>query len=183
MFHTVGRDVGVPRLAGIVNPRLVDRGRNLVGALDELQSQALGRVPANLCVCVRIISKCSTVVRQNRKTKEERKEYPGVLRTYVTVEQPNPRVVRDKGKHQVAIRVEHRDIATRRILNVERSIGVKLALALRQDPKVVTVEMNGVMDRISIVDDKVRPLVGLRQRDDMLRRVEGRLAIYDLLDG
>lgn len=101
----------------------------------------------------------------------------------MTVEQPDARIVRDKGKHQVAIRIEHGDIATRRILNVERSIGVKLALALRQDPKIVTVEMNGVMDRISIVDDKVRPLVGLWQRDNMLRRVKGRLAIRDLLDG
>lgn len=49
LVYTVSQHVGIPGLASIINLRLVDNGRNLAGAFDELQSQTLGCVPADLC--------------------------------------------------------------------------------------------------------------------------------------
>lgn len=85
-----------------------------------------------------------------------------VGKTYMTVKQPSSWVVRDERNHKMGIRIQHGNIPAGRVVNVERGVGVELALALRQDPKVVAVQMDGVVDCAGVVDHKVRPLVGLR---------------------
>lgn len=67
-------------------------------------------------------------------------------------------------------------------MDVERGVWIELALALGQDPKVVAVQVNRMVNCASVVDDKIRPLVCLRQRDDVLCGIEDVSAIHHLLD-
>lgn len=102
-------------------------------------------------------------------------------KNYMAVDQPSTRVVRNETDHQVAIRIQHSNVSARHIADVELGIRVKLSCTLRQDPKVVTVHVDGVVDCAGVVDHKVHPLVRFGIRRDLLRRIEGRLTIDNLL--
>lgn len=81
----------------------------------------------------------------------------------MTMEQPSTGIVRNKGDHQVGVRVQHGNVPAWSIVDIERGVGVEFAFTLCQNPKVVPVQVDGMVDCASIVDDEVRPLVCLWQ--------------------
>lgn len=103
--------------------------------------------------------------------------------TDVAVHEPGTRVVRLEGDDQVATltvgRVVGHDsrVPAGRVYQVERDAVVVETCALGEDVKVVTVQMHGVRERDSAVNDNVDPLAELGNFNGEVARVVGDAAV------
>lgn len=109
--------------------------------LDQLQGEALRRVPANLEYQVSPVAPPTsrhTIMME-------------MACAYVTVQQPDAGVVSREGNHQVATSREHGNVPARGVGSSRgRSALVIGASSLSQNPEVVSVEM----DRVSLPPDQ-----------------------------
>lgn len=109
----------------------------------------------------------------------------------VAVDEPRARVVELKGEGEVAVGGQAGDVAARRVDEVELGLVAAVgARRLREDPKVVAVHVDRVVDAEArvVLDDEHDPLRGaarrrLVDRDDVVFQGEAGVAVDDLEQG
>lgn len=87
----------------------------------------------------------------------------------MAMHQPRPRVIRLPRHNQIPIRRQHRSIPSRRVIRLNSPIpGIQ---ALRENEKVMPVQMNRMENRLGRAHDEINPLVRIGQVNHRTRVV------------